>query len=478
MRVIIMGVAPLSKRTPAGRSDMPARADRSDFLPQFISRYRVRTRTSRRIAISSESLADSLKPLTLDHTLKAISYPIFATRCGGSRFEDADSNEYVDFCMGFGSALFGHTPSFLQRAIREQTESGFTAGPQSELAVEVAGLIAGMTGMERVAFACSGTEAVMLAIRLARTVTFRDRIAFFTGSYHGQYDATLAVPGLTGVSPQALPMAPGIPPRLVEGALVLPYGADESLAVICQHRDQLAAVLVEPLQSRQPGLSPRPFLQELRKLTADADIALVFDEMITGFRLAPGGAQAWFGIPADLAIYGKVLSGGLPLAAVAGTTHYMNAIDGGAWKFAESDAVPPLCTFSMSSFARNPLILAAARAVLLQLRRRGPRLQNELNRRTAALTARINSCLDEEDIPLRWASFGSFFGPAGSDDSYSPSVRLLHYLLAERGFFLWGASGFLSSAHTSKELDNFFSAFRQSFQCLKRAGMTPAASLD
>jgi glutamate-1-semialdehyde aminotransferase len=156
----------------------------------------------------------------------------------------------------------------------------------------------------------------------------------------------------------------------------------------------------------------------------------------------------------------------------------MNAIDGGAWKFAESDAVPPLCTFSSSSFARNPLVLAAARAVLLQLRRRGPRLQNELNRRASTLTARINSCLDEEGISLRWASSGSFFGPAGPNDSCSPAVRLLHYLLAERGFFLWGATGFLSAAHSSKELDNFCSTFRQTIQCLKRAGMIPAASLD
>jgi len=452
---------------------MPARADGSDFLPQFISRYRARTRASRSFAISSEPLADPLKPVTLDHTLKAISYPLFAARCSGSRFHDVDSNEYVDFCMSFGSALFGHAPSFLQRAIREQTGRGFTVGPQSELAGEVAELIAGMTGIERVAFTCSGTEAVMLAIRLARTVTFRERIAFFSGSYHGQYDATLAVPDAAHATPEAAPMAPGIPLRLVEGALVLPYGADESLDVIRQHRHELAAVLVEPLQSRQPGLCPQPFLRELRKLTADADIALIFDEMITGFRLAPGGAQASFGIPADLAIYGKVLSGGLPLAAVAGRTLYMNAIDGGGWKFAESDAIPQLCTFSMSSFARNPLVLAAARAVLLQLRRRGPRLQSDLNRRTSTLTARINSCLDEEGIPLRWASFGSFFAPARPDDSSTLAVRLLHYLLAERGFFLWGASGFLSAAHSGAELDNFYSAFRDSLQCLKRAGMTP-----
>jgi len=472
-----MGATALSNRTSA-RSIRYADAGRKDWLPRFIRRYRARTRASRNMAISSESLADPLKPVTLDQTLRAICYPLFAARCGGSQFEDVDSNQYVDFCMGFGSALFGHAPPFLRRAIREQAERGFMVGPQSELAGEVADLIVGMTGMDRVVFACSGTEAVMLAIRLARTATFRERIAFFTGSYHGQYDATLAWLDPTQATPQAVPIAPGIPPRLVEGALVLPYGADESLAVIRQHRDELAAVLVEPLQSRQPGLSPHAFLQELRKLTADAGIALIFDEMITGFRLAPGGAQAWFGVPADLAIYGKVMSGGLPLAAVAGRTLYMNAIDGGAWKFAESDAVPPLCTFSSSSFARNPLVLAAARAVLLQLRRRGPRLQNELNRRASTLTARINSCLDEEGISLRWASSGSFFGPAGPNDSCSPAVRLLHYLLAERGFFLWGATGFLSAAHSSKELDNFCSTFRQTIQCLKRAGMIPAASLD
>jgi glutamate-1-semialdehyde 2,1-aminomutase len=457
---------------------MPADACRLDWLSSFTDRYRARTRGSRRIAISSASLADPAKPVPFDDALKAISYPLYAASCRGSRFQDVDSNEYLDFCMAFGSAIFGHAAPFLKRALLRQVERGFLVGPQSKLATEVAGLIAGLTGTERVAFACSGTEAVMLAIRLARTVTFRERIALFTGSYHGQYDGTLAQPDPSQEPGQAVPLAPGIPPRLVERSLVVPYGEEESLAVIRKHRDTLAAVLVEPLQSRQPGLCPRAFLRELRKLTADAGIALIFDEMITGFRLAPGGAQAWFNIPADLAIYGKTLSGGLPLAAIAGSALYLDAIDGGAWKLAETGAVPRLCTFNASTFACNPLSLAAARAMLLRLQRLGPGFQDELNRRTSELTTRINSFLREEGAPFSWASFGSYFGLMRPDDNHSLPVRLLHYLLAERGFFLWGASGFLSAAHSCADLDNFFSAFQESVRCLQRTGMLSAPSRE
>jgi glutamate-1-semialdehyde 2,1-aminomutase len=432
------------------------------WLAEFVHRYQARTETSRRISKVCGSLADPLKCLNLDPVFRDICYPIVSARCAGSRLWDVDSNEYVDFCMGCGSALFGHNPPFLRVALARQIERGFPVGTQPELAGEVAKNIAALTGMERVAFACTGTEAIMLAVRLARTVTGRDRIALFSGSYHGQYDGTLAIEDPSGAIPQAIPSAPGILPGAVAHTRVLPYGTEEALEVIRQSGEELAAVLVEPVQSRRPDVRPKSFLQQLRRITERSGTALVFDEMITGFRLAQGGAQAWFDVRADLAVYGKAMGGGLPVAAVAGTPRYLNAIDGGAWSLAGPSLTFPLTTFSASTFANHPLNLAATLATLEEMRVQGPALQEALNQRTGILVEQLNHCLEQEQVSLRFSACGSLFGPAEPFDNSSMISRLLHYLLAERGFFLWGITGFLSTAHADAELDRLCSAVQES----------------
>lgn len=236
---------------------------------------------------------------------KEIVYPIVAARSSGSRIWDIDGNEYVDLTMGFGLNFFGHSPAWVTEAVTEQLKLGVEIGPQNPLAGKIAKLFCEFTGMERAAFCNTGSEAVMAAIRLARTVTGRKKVVFFTGGYHGTFDEVLARGVVNNGELRTTPIAPGIPQSLVENMIILEYGAPGSLEVIRAQADDLAAVLVEPVQSRKPDLQPKAFLHEIRAITEKSGTALIFDEVVTGFRCHPGGAQAWFGIKADLATYGK-----------------------------------------------------------------------------------------------------------------------------------------------------------------------------
>ena len=176
----------------------------------------------------------------------------------------------------------------------------------------------------------------MTALRIARTNRGRSKVALFSGSYHGHFDGVLGQ-DLGGICPE--PVAPGIPAGMVQDLMILEYGSEEALRKIEQEADQLAAVLVEPVQSRHPDLQPAEFLKELRSITRRAGVILIFDEMITGFRIHPGGAQAWFGVEADIATYGKIVGGGMPIGVIAGRGNQLDAIDGGVWQYGD-DSFP------------------------------------------------------------------------------------------------------------------------------------------
>ncbi len=310
------------------------------YLQDFINHYNARTKTSKQISQTYRSVLSDDKNLGEFNLLfKEMYYPIVANRSLGSRIWDVDGNEYVDVMMGLGINLFGHNPSFIKEALINQLDKGIQIGPQSELVGEVAELISQLTGMERVCFSNTGTEAVMTAIRIARAVTGRNKIAVFSGSYHGHFDGTLVKANKVENNHTAVPLAPGVLPNFVKDVLVLDYGNIESLEIIKMHQQELAAVLVVPVQTSRPALQPKDFLHRLRKLTQVADIALIFDEMVTGFRIHPGGAQAYFGLQADIATYGKIVGGGMPIGVIAGKSKYMDAIDGGMWNYGD-DSYP------------------------------------------------------------------------------------------------------------------------------------------
>jgi glutamate-1-semialdehyde-2,1-aminomutase len=449
-------------------------------LEQFIENYNQRTKSSKLLSQKYRPvLADNKASFLFSLPLKEISYPIAGKRSLGSKIWDVDGNEYIDLIMGYGINLFGHNPSFVKQAIAEQLDQGIHLGTQSEVAGEVAELICELTQMERVAFSNTGTEAIMTAIRLARTVTNRNKIALFSGSYHGHFDGTLVkAQGVNGDF-YSVPMAPGIPQNIVKDVLILEYGNPHSLDIIKDHESELAAVLVEPVQTSNLSLQPKEFLQQLRQLTQEAGIALIFDEMVSGFRIHPGGAQAWFGIQADLATYGKIVGGGMPIGVIAGRAAYMDAIDGGMWNYGDDSYPQAKQTFFAGTYCKHPLAMAAARAVLNHLKRHGASLQEQLNQRTSQLAEELNAYFEEDKLSLKIENFGSLFGftasgsLAVSQDSGSPAIAqlLIYYKVLDKGILLRGNGGFISTAHTDKDINSLIQAVRDSITELRKGGL-------
>ncbi|MFQ6018929.1 MAG: aminotransferase class III-fold pyridoxal phosphate-dependent enzyme, partial [Kiloniellaceae bacterium] len=461
--------------TAAGRplAAVPVDADprQQRHLRTLARRYNRRTARSKRFAEKFRPmLADRRGAAGFRPSIKEMLYPIVGKRASGAHIWDIDDNEYVDLAMGFGVHLFGHNPAFVKRALKRQLDEGFQLGPQARRAGAVAEAIGALTGTERVVFCNSGTEAVMTALRLARTATGRSKIAMFAGAYHGHFDGTLALPRGSDGDMASTPLAPGVTPHMVEDVLVLPYGDPQSLANLRARSGELAAILVEPVQSRRPDLQPGNFLRELRRLATEAGAALIFDEILTGFRIAPGGAQEWFGVQADVATYGKLIGGGLPIGIVAGKAAYLDGIDGGMWRYGDASFPGAETTFFAGTFNKNPLTMAAARAVLAELKRRGPALQDNLNRRTAALVDRLNAVFGEQDVPLWVANFGSIFR-----FEFTGNLDVFFYHLLDRGIYLWeGRTCFLSTAHRESDTARVVEAVRSSIEEMRAGGFLPA----
>ncbi|HEV8168997.1 MAG TPA: aminotransferase class III-fold pyridoxal phosphate-dependent enzyme, partial [Pyrinomonadaceae bacterium] len=273
-----------------GQSGLTAR--QRQHLDELIERLSRKTRRSKELMGNYRAVfADNRASAGFRQLWKEMFYPLAIERGIGSHVWDVDGNEYVDLTTGFGALIFGHTPHFVTDALQAQIEKGIQLGWQSPLAGECARLISELTGVERVAFCNSGTEAVMSALRLARTRTGRTKVVLFESSYHGTFDGVLVKRGEEGTM-RAVPVSPGVPLHMIENVLCLKYGSAESLDVLrgCAH--ELAAVLIEPLQSRRPDMQPKEFLHELRTITTEAGAALIFDEVVCGFRFHPGGAQA------------------------------------------------------------------------------------------------------------------------------------------------------------------------------------------
>ncbi|MGE0684405.1 MAG: type I polyketide synthase, partial [Candidatus Binatia bacterium] len=405
-------------------------------LDTLIGRYTGRTPESKRLtAQHRRHLADPRSVAGFRLSWKEMVYPLVTTRSSGAKLWDVDGNEYIDLTNGFGSILFGHAPAFVTAALTEQLKKGMEIGPQSPLAGQVADLLCEVTGMERVTFCNTGSEAVTAALRMARTVTGRDKIALFSGAYHGIFDEVLVRSTVVNGAAKPRPIAPGIPANMVENVLVLDYGSPVSLDILRAQGRELAAVLVEPVQSRRPELQPKDFLHSLRDITAKTGAALVCDEIVTGFRVHPGGAQAVFGIQADIATYGKVLGGGLPIGIVAGKAKFMDALDGGAWNYGDDSAPEAGMTFFAGTFVRHPLALAAARACLLHLQEHSPELQRQLNQRTSHLVEALSTHAKRVQAPLHIPHFGSFF--CFNFPADLPYAGLFFAYMREKGIHLW-----------------------------------------
>ncbi|MEV8371262.1 aminotransferase class III-fold pyridoxal phosphate-dependent enzyme [Kribbella sp. NPDC056861] len=441
---------------------------RAAYLKLLADRFGTRTKGSKEFAQRFRLLvADSRSSIGFRPTTKEMLYPIVADRGEGARLWDVDGNEYVDLTMGWGVHLLGHNPPMVMSALRERLDLGFVLAPRTELVEEVAAGLLELTGMERVAFLNTGTEAVMTALRIARVSTGRDDVVMFSTAYHGHADSVLAAASYENGELGTRPSTAGIPTAAVQNLKVLEFGSDEALEYIDKHGSRLAAVLTEPVALRNPGVQNPEFLRRVREITQRHGTKLVFDEMVTGFRCHPAGVQGLYGIEADLATYGKIIGGGMPLGVIAGRGGIMDAIDGGVWSFGDDSGPSADSTFFAGTFNQHPLSMVAAKAVLDHLRAEGPALQRDLDRKTELFTAQLAADFRELEVPIEVRRFSSMFR-----FEHEQNLDPLYFNLLDRGVFVWEMRNFfLSTAHEQADLDHIRAAVRDSVGELREHGV-------
>ena len=463
LRAPLPGAFGASVRISRNRNDQLA-TGQTAAITRLVERTNARTPGSKSSAQSHRKhLADPRTVSGFRSLWKELIYPIVAVRSSGPFLWDVDGNRYIDTINGFGTTIFGHSPEFVNAAVRNQLERGYEVGPIQDFIGEAAERFTRLTRLDRVAFCNTGSEAVMAAVRCARTVTGRDLVATFTGDYHGIHDEVLVRAGADG---RSLPAASGVPVSHVANTLVLPYGDEASLDILRSRAHELAAIMVEPVQGRRPSLQPREFLHACRKLATDAGSAFIMDEVITGFRCAPGGAQEYFGVQADLATYGKIFGGGLPVGALAGIPKFMDALDGGAWQFGDDSAPEVGVTYFAGTFVRHPLVMAAALATLRQLEAQ-PELQFRLNARVANFVEKLRDVLRNLRAPIHVAAFSSLYRFEFLQEE--PFGELLYAYIRERGIHAYdGRLGVLTVTHTDEILEQMLGVYRDAVAAMMR----------
>ncbi|MEN3312288.1 MAG: glutamate-semialdehyde -aminomutase [Actinomycetota bacterium] len=378
--------------------------------------------------------------------------PLFVGSGEGAYLEDVDGNRYVDWVMSWGPLIFGHADAETVAAVRAAAERGTSFGAPTEAEVDLAAeIVDAVPSVEKVRLVSSGTEAAMSAARLARAFTARDRILKFAGCYHGHVDALLASAG-SGVATLGLPSSPGVPPATTKDTIVCKYNDVDAVAsTVAEYGEGLAAIIVEPVAGNMGVVPPESgFLEVLRRLCDASGALLVFDEVITGFRVARGGAQELFGVMPDLTILGKIVGGGLPLAAFGGRGEIMDRL------------APNGDVYQAGTLSGNPLATAAGLTVLRHLR--DPSVYEQLEQRGARLASGLApfgrlqrvgamATLFMTDEPVR-----NFDDAQRSDtDRYG---ALFRHLL-ERGIYIAPSqfeAMFVSVAHGDEEIDRTIQA--------------------
>jgi glutamate-1-semialdehyde 2,1-aminomutase len=304
------------------------------------------------VAVRSEELfteARRLMPGGVSSPVRAIKpYPFYTVRAQGSRLYTADDRELIDCCMAYGPLILGHAHAGVQEAVREQLAQGWLYGTPTPLELEMARILTrDHPAVEMVRFVSSGSEATMAAIRLARGFTRKNKIVKVEGGFHGAHDGVLIRAG-SGATTHGVPDSAGVLPEVAAQTLQVPYNDAEALADLLERHGDVAAFILEPVLGNIGPVHPeRGYLEEVRRITQDHDVLLIFDEVITGYRLGIGGAQVRFGIRPDLATFGKIIGGGLPIGAF-----------GGRWDIMEQVA-PSGPVYQAGTFSGNPLSLAA-----------------------------------------------------------------------------------------------------------------------
>jgi len=394
--------------------------------------------------------------------------PFFVASARGSRLRATDGRELLDYVCSWGPLILGHAHPVVLAALEEAMRRGTTYGAPTPGEVAFAEtIVKALPSIEKVRLTSSGTEAAMSAIRLARGFTGRDRIIMFSGCYHGHADGLLARAG-SGIATFGLPDSAGVPSSFARETIVLPYNDPRAVeSAMDREGDSVACVIVEPIAGNMGVVPPvEGFLQRLRELTRARGSLLIFDEVITGFRVAYGGAQERYGVTPDLTVLGKIIGGGLPVGAFGGRKEIMGAI------------APEGPVYQAGTLSGNPLAVAAGIATLALLSNR--KLYAQLEEKTEQLAEGLTRACHEAGIPCCVSRAGSmltlFFreGPVTDRESARQSdlaryARFFHAML-DRGVFFPPSqfeSCFLSAAHTAKDIDLTISAARESLLTIK-----------
>ena len=395
-------------------------------------------------------------------------YPFFTKQATGSRITDVDGNEYIDYCLGFGPLILGHSHPRIVEAVKAQLRFGTLYGTPTEQEVDFAELISGIVpSAEMVRLVSTGGEATMASIRAARGYTGKNKIIKFEGCYHGAHDCVLVKAG-SGASTFGVPDSLGIPEGTTRNTVVVPFNDLEKLEeAVKENKGDLAAVIVEPVIGNIGVVLPKPgFLQALRELTEAYGVVLIFDEVITGFRLALGGAQEYFGVTPDMTTLGKILGGGFPMAAYVGKEEIMRLI------------APSGKVYQAGTYSGNPVSVAAGLATLELLKTKGDAFYSKMEDKCEAIVKPLNETVSALGSGVQVNHIGSMFqlfftdkpvfDYASTKASSNQKFLAFHAKLLRKGVFLPASqfeTCFLSEAHSPEDLaktvECFSGALRQ-----------------
>jgi glutamate-1-semialdehyde 2,1-aminomutase len=456
-------------------STVPAESDAAP-IPISIARLVPKLKKSAKLFEEGKKLI----PNASSSLIRVASYdpcPPFIARGKGARLWDEDDNEYLDFNLGYGVLINGHAPEAQVKALQEQAELGLNFGAPTVLELDVAKLFRKLVpNAERVAFCSNGSDATMNAIRIARAVTGKDAILKFEGHYHGQHDLALisaeAPPVVAGLDeyPRPLPNSAGIPPGVTDYVMVAPYNSVPMFErMVKRYRDRLAAVILEPVMANAGVIPPAPeYLQRLVEIAHQNDMLVIFDEVFTGFRVAPGGAQQLYKVEPDISCWAKALGGGVPVSAVSGKAEYLDMIAPGRISFG-------------GTYNANSLTMAGTLANLKSLNRGGEELYARFGRLTAKLEKGLEEAGRDAKLNVLVQSVNGmlqfFFTRRKKIVNYRESLQidwnlyLRHaQLLLDRGIYIHPDNYeriTLSSAHTEKEIEQFVSVATETFKELR-----------
>ena len=393
--------------------------------------------------------------------------PRFIQRAKGSQLYDVDGNTYIDYVLSWGPMILGHAPKSVISAIKKAAAHGTSFGAPTDLEVTLAHMIHdALPSMEKLRLVSSGTEAVMSAIRVARAFTKRDAVLKFEGCYHGHSDYLLAKAG-SGLATLGIPDSPGVPADFAKHTLTAPYNDIRTVQqLVTEHRAKLACVIVEPIAGNMGVVPPAPdFLPALRQLTQEHGILLIFDEVISGFRVTYGGAQTLYGVTPDLTVLGKIIGGGLPVGAYGGRGEIMDLI------------APSGPVYQAGTLSGNPLAVSAGIATLKALKARG--IYKRLEERSAALAKGMGEAAKKTGVSFTQTRVGSmlggFFtsGPVVDWDTAKQSdtqrYGIFFHMMLEQGVYFAPSqfeAAFLSTAHTSADIEKTVRAAHVAFRGL------------